>query len=123
MNDFEKATTYGDFISDVDDLTTQTGYKDYKLVLWDGSTLVPLVIEGIDHEKKCIVLADVERFNGACEDMMEVLKVQNEDTAEVHRRIEMHRRMMLDNDGAIETMQDAREYMADVLARGPLEDY
>jgi hypothetical protein len=96
MDNLSKATTVQDFFNDT--LSAETmdhaEVNHFELVLWDGSERVPLIIEGIDYAKQTIVFADARRF-------------------------ELQRRIEVDSNTPINTLEDAKAYMKDVLTRTP----
>lgn len=127
MDNLDKASTLSDFLADISDKhhDFEPPEMDYKLVYWNGKEREPLVIEGIDHEAKCITLTDVRRWEG--------VELTTDQIAELDRKAraakvsarsqyaELQRRYQVDEDSHIETLHDSIEYMNDVLARGPLD--
>jgi len=74
---------------------------DYEIVAWNGKERVKLSLDGIDRLNKVIVLITEDFYQ------------------EVNPE-ELNRRIALDRDSTVNTIEDAEAYMADVLARGPI---
>jgi len=137
----DMAMTLQDFINDLSNSPHdfEPREAEYTIVAWNGKKRVPLVLDGIDHEKKVIVLTTepLTPYSEVTTLVQQLdLPVRDDGTyAEVRantkkvlemtdaQRAELERRMLLDHDSKIETLQDAEAYMADVLARGPFEEY
>jgi len=94
------------FRNDIEAPSWPDGVEDFEIVAWNGKERVPLVLDGIDHERKVIVLTT--------EPLTPYSDVQ---------KAELQRRREVDASTHIETLADAQAYMADVLARGPIEVY
>jgi len=116
MDNLDKATTYGDFRNDVQAEQDLSDIGQYKIVAWNGKERVPLVLDGIDHEKKVIVLTTepLTPYSDVSPDYNSSARSQ---------RAELLRRYNVDERTHIESLHDSVEYMNDVLARGPLDDY
>jgi len=74
---------------------------DYKIVVWNGKERVQLKLDGIDDATKTIVLVAEDFYQDV--------------------NAEKVRRHKVDTYTTINTLEDAKAYMDDVLARGPLE--
>src|SRR5690348_383532 len=85
----------------------------FQIVAWNGKERVPLVLDGIDYEKKVIVLT-TEPLTAYSEASPDYSRSARSQYAETQRRYNVDERTH------IETLHDSVEYMRDVLARKPL---
>jgi hypothetical protein len=109
----------------INDMTTKTNHDyepeeaEYKIVLWDGERRRELVLDGIDDATKAIVLVCEDFYTVETNEQLRRKPFEGQGVAGAE---EMKRRYAVDQEfeNKILTREDAEAYMADVIARGPL---